>query len=232
MALIRTGGVVGQISGRLGGDVFSHNRYGSYVRQGTIPVTSTTSYALAAKARMASVSQGWQSLTAAQKLAWNVWATTNPVLNRLGQSVNLTGHAAYVGVNARLSAVSVALITDPPIAAAPAPLTYVELAADIGPGVFEFTFAATPIAAADTLWTKACVLDSTGINFVENYLRFLGGSPLAQASPFDPQTLIETRFGGLVVGQIIVATVSVFDTTTGLLSAPRRCQATVVDTTV
>jgi len=232
MALIRPGGLVGQISGRLGGDVYSHNRYGQYVRAGSNPVTSTTSYALAAKARMTSVTQGWQSRTAAQKLAWNAWATTNPTINRLGESIHLTGHAAYVGINTRLLSCGVVQITTPPIEAAPAPLATLSLAADIGPGVFEFAYTTTPLAAADYLWINACVLDSTGINYVENYLRLVGVSAAAQASPFDPQTLIEARFGAVAVDQIIVATVSVFDSLTGQLSAPLRCQATVVDTTV
>jgi len=232
MALIRPGGLVGQISGRLGGDVFSHNRYGQYVRSGTNPVTSTTPYALAAKARMTTTSQGWQSLSAALKLAWNAWASTNPTINRLGESIHLTGHAAYVSINTRLLACAVAGITAPPIEPAPAPLLTLTLAADIGPGDFEFAYTATPLAAADYLWINACVLDSTGINYVANYLRLVGVSAAEQASPFDPQTLIEARFGSVAVDQIIVATVSVFDSLTGQLSAPLRCQATVVDTTV
>ena len=232
MALIRPGGLVGQISGRLGGDVYSHNRYGQYVRTGTNPVTSTTSYALAAKARMTSVTQAWQSRTAAEKLAWNAWATTNPTVNRLGESIILTGHAAYVGINARLMLIGVAPITAPPIEPAPVPLTGVTLAADIGPGDFGFAFVGTPLAAADALWIEACVLDSTGINYVENYLRLVGQSGVAQASPFDPQSFIEARFGTLAVDQIIVAKVYVIDSATGLLSAPLRCQATVVDTTI
>lgn len=232
MALIRPGGLVGQISGRLGGDVYSHNRYGQYVRTGTNPITSTTSYALAAKARMTATSQGWQSLSAALKLAWNAWATTNPTINRLGESIHLTGHAAYVGINTRLLACGVAGITAPPIEPAPLPLVSLTLVADIGPGDFEFTYTATPLGANDYLWVKACVLDSTGINYVENYLRLVGVSAAAQESPFDPQTLIEARFGTVAVDQIIVGSVSVFDSVTGQLSAPLRCQATVVDTTV
>ena len=232
MALIRPGGLVGQISGRLGGDVFSHNRYGQYVRAGTNPVTSTTSYALAAKAHMTSATQSWQGLTAAQKLAWNAWSTTNPTLNRLGETIHLTGHAAFVGLNARILAIPTGIQTDPPIVSAPTPLISLSLTADIGPGAFEFAYNATPLPATQRLWIKACVLDSTGINYVENYLRLIGTSASEQASPFDPQTLLQARFGELQVGQIIVATVSVIQIEDGQLSAPLRVQATVIDTTV
>lgn len=232
MALIRPGGLVGQISGRLGGDVYSHNRYGQYVRAGTNPVTSTTPYALAAKARMTSVTQTWQGLSAAEKLAWNAWANTNPTINRLGESIHLTGHAAFVGLSARILAVPTGIQTTPPIVPAPLPLISLTFTADIGPGVFEFAYNATPLPATSRLWINACVLDSAGINYVENYLRLVGTSASAQASPFDPQTLIEARFGELQVGQIIVATVSVIDLDDGQLSAPLRCQATVIDTTV
>jgi len=230
MALIRPGGLVGQISGRVGGDVFSHNRYGQYVRAGSNPVTSTTTHALAAKARMTEVTQAWQGLTTAQKLAWYGWAVTNPVLNRLGQSITLTGHAAYVGLNARLLNVPVAKITDPPVEAAPIPLATLTLTADIGAGTTEIAFTATPLAAADGLYIKACVLDSAGINFVENYLRLIAITAAAQATGYDYLTVIEARFGTLAVGQIVVVEVGVLDRANGQLSALLRDQATVVST--
>lgn len=232
MALIRPGGIVGQISGRIGGNVYSHNRYGSYIRNGTIPVTSTTSYALAAKARMTGGTQAWQLLTPGERLAWNEWAAQNPVVNRLGQSVLLTGHAAFVGPFCRLVAAGAATITTPPLVPAPPPLLTCSLVADLVTEGFLLTFTATPLDTNNVLWIEACVVDSTGINYIENLIRFVGVSAAAQASTFDPLTLIEARFGTLEVDNIVQLKVSVFNTLTGLLSAPLRCGDTVVDTTV
>jgi len=230
MALIRPGGLVGQISGRLGGDVFAHGRYGQYVRAGSNPVTSTTSYALAAKAKLTQSTQAWQGLTAAQKLSWKVWAETNPTLNRLGQSVTLTGHAAYVGSFCRATAAGIGALTDPPVAAAPAGLATLSLTGDIGLGDVSAVYTATPLGANDHLWLEACVLDSTGINFVENYLRHIGTSGAAQASPYIFEALVTARFGTLQVGQILVTEISVINGVTKQRSAPLRAQVAITTT--
>lgn len=231
MALVRTGGLLGQVSGRIGGIVFSRNRFGSYIRAGTNPVTSTTSYALAAKARMTECTQAWQGLTATQRLAWTPWANANPVLNRLGETINLTGHAAYVGMNTRLVYMAVTKITDPPIIPAPAPLTTMSISADIGPGGCNITFGPSPTGADEGLYVKGCVLDSDGINYVENYLRLLYIWPGAEAAPVDYKSTIEARFGALQVDQVVVLLVGICNRANGQLSALRRAQATVIDTT-
>lgn len=232
MALIRTSGLVGQISGRIGANVWSHNRYGMYVRQGTIPITSTTEAAIAAKTRLAQATQLWQGYAASRRLAWKQWALNNPTLNRLGQSIQLTGHAAFVGVYCRSQLSAIGIIEDPPVLPADPPLFVLTLAADIGPGDFAFAFTATPTGADSVLWIRAAVCDSAGINYIENILRWVGVSGVAEATGYDPQAQIEAVFGALEVGNIVHAVVSVYNKTTGLLSAPMRCQATVVDTTV
>jgi len=232
MALFIAGPVAGQVSGRIGSTVFAKNRSGSYIRQGTVPITSTTSYAMAAKARMTAATQAWQLLTAGQRLAWAEWANANPTVNRLGQQIHLTGHAAFVGIFCRLTAAALSTLTTPPILPAPAPLVTCTFDADIGPGDFDLTYTATPLGAAEYLWLEACVVDSAGINFVQNLKRFIGISAAAQASPFEQQSLVEARFGTLEVDNIVHMFVYTFSSVTGLLSAPLRVQATVVDTTV
>lgn len=230
MALVRTGGEVGQISGRIGAHVWSHNRYGSYVRQGTIPVTSTTEHALAAKARLTAASQAWQSLSAPRKLSWNAWAAQNPTLNRLGQSIILTGHAAYVGLYARLESIQIGHKDDPPIDPPPAPLTGLTVTADVGAGDVALVYTPTPMVVPENLYIEACVVTSQGINFIQNFIRLIGRSGAAEPSPFDIETIVEDRFGTLQVDQILHVIVAVCDTSTGLLSAPRRAKATVITT--
>lgn len=222
--------VLGQVSGRLAGSVFSKNRGGQYIRAGTIPVTSTTSFALAAKARMTSVSQAWQLLTEAQRLAWRQWAQTNPVLNRLGQSITLTGHSAYSGINSRLLSLSVPTIDDPPLVPAPPPLTSITLTADIGAGNVEVAFTPTPIGASEYILFRCALTDSAGINYVNNYLRLIGRTGAAEASPFDIEALVTARLGTLIVGQILHCWAARVGPTTGLLSPFLRTSAVVVTT--
>ena len=224
------GPFIGNASGSIGGNVFSRNRYGAYTRVRAIPVTSTTDAALNAKARFATASQAWQALTDVQRLAWKEWALDNPIIDALGQQQELAGNAAYVQLNARLAAVGGAVIAVPPTIAPPTGLPTLVQQADIGAGDTDLAYTATPLAANQALYIQAAVVDSAGISYVQNKLRFIGVSAAAQASPFDHQSLVETRFGTLIVGQTLHVQVSVVDTVTGLLSGKLATRTVVVTT--
>lgn len=231
MALVVPGPMAGQISGRVGSVVFSHNKGGPYIRNGTIPTTSYTEHAIAAKARMASASTAWQGLTAAQRRSWKEWGLENPITNRVGHQITLSGISAYASINTRLALTGSALITVPPIDPAPLPLTALTLELDIGPGDVAMSFTRTPIGGTELLWFTAAVMDSPAINNVQNQLRYCRNSAPAQASPYDFESRIVDRLGVLVVDQTVHIFASVFDNTTGLLSPPLRASGLVVDTT-
>lgn len=230
MAIFTPGPMAGQISGRVGSVVFSHNRGGTYVRNGTIPIKIMSEAALAAKARLATSSNAWQALTDAQRAAWVAWAQANSVTNRLGHAITLTGIAAFNSLNTRLRLALAAPITAPPIIPPPNGLLTLTQQGDIGAGAFGLTFTATPLSANVKLWIQACVTNSGAIEYVQNLIRYCGVSAAAQASPFDHQALIEARLGALVVGQTVTSFVSTFDTVTGQLSRPLRVQTVVTST--
>ncbi len=231
MAKFTPGAIAGQISGSIGGWTFSHSRYGPYIRRRAVPITSTTPAALKAKADFAAGSTAWQALAAATKLAWNSWAIVNPITNSLGQAQTLTGHSAFTGLFARAIKFALTPLTLPPLAPAPAPLTSLAQTCDIGPGAFELTFSTTPLPANESLWIDAAVVDSAGINYVQNLLRHVRLSPAAQASPDDHQNAIQNKFGTLAVDQIVHVSVSIFSHDTYLKSPPLRVSTIVVDTT-
>ena len=230
MAKIKYGPLVGSMSGSIGATTFSQNRYGTYVRRRAIPTRSTTSYAMAAKARLSAVSSLWSELTEAQRIAWRVWAGNNPITDRLGDRQVLTGHAAYVGINSGLSAAAETLLDVPPLGEAPAALESASLVADIGAGGFVLTFAATPLGATERLEVNACVVSTDSVNYVSNYLRQIMFSPAAQATGMDFETELEARLGALQVGQWIHCFLAVFDNATGLRSQPIRLRVAVTST--
>lgn len=214
------GPTIAAASGSIGGTVYSHNRGGMYTRNRSIPITSTTSFALNAKQRLATASQDWQGLSDTQRASWLQWALQNPVTDTLGFPRHLTGHQSFVGINTRLLLQVAPTLTAPPITPAPDGLLSVVVDGDIGAGDVDLTFTGTPLAAGVRLWIEAAVTNSVGINNVNNLLRFLGTSPITQVSPFDIQSLVETRLGTLIVGQKLFVRVSTFEDTTGLLSLP------------
>jgi hypothetical protein len=230
MAKILPGPMVAKASGSVGGTVFSHNRYGMYTRNRTTPVTSTTQDALAAKQRFATQSAAWSSLTAAQRLAWKSFAETHPIIDRLGQSQILQPNAVYVQLNTRITQAGESAITAPPLERDPDGLLTLTQSCDIGAGTFDLTYTATPLAADDMLRIFAAVVSHDGVEYVRNLLRLVGFTAKAQASPFDHQSLVEAKFGTLVVGQIVHVEIDVLDTATGLVSQPFKAKTTVTST--
>lgn len=230
MALITPGSIVGQVSGRIGSVIFSHNRGGPYARNGVIPVSPFTQYTAEQKAAFAAVSQDWRGLTDDQRKSWETWAQSNPVMNRLGSSTTLQGNAAYISINCRLAREGLSTLDDPPISAPPEALETLSATFDIGLGDFELTFTATPLGATERLYVMGAVVDSPSINYVKNLLKLVTVSAAAQASGLDIESDVVERFGTLLVGQKVVITAAVFDHATGLLSAVRIVSGLVVST--
>jgi len=104
--LIKTGGIVERASGKLNGIVFSHNRFGAYVRAIGSPVNPNTDRQQAVRNIFQTLAELWKNtLTEAQRTAWELYAASVPVLNRLGDSIYLTGLNHYIRSNvARIDA--------------------------------------------------------------------------------------------------------------------------------
>lgn len=230
MAIITPGVAIAAASGSVGGTVFSRNKGGPYLRNRSIPVDPASSDQLSRRAILSSQSQSWADLTDAERAAWANYATQNPVTNALGHSILLSGHQTFVRLNSRLDLTDETVLTVPPIVNAPLALDSLVLAADIGAGDVDVTFTATPLAADVALWLEAAVVNSPGITFVKNLFRFLAISSTAETSPFSIQTLVEAKFGALIVGQRLFVKVGTFDTATGLKSVSLEDSATVITT--
>lgn len=88
-------------SGSGGGTTHSHNRFGAYTRTRTIPVNPNTQRQVNMRNFLAALTIAWQNtLTQVQRDAWEVYADNVPWLNKLGQTVHLTGFNHYLRSNA------------------------------------------------------------------------------------------------------------------------------------
>lgn len=230
MAIITPGPTVAAISGSIGGTVYSRNRGGMYIRNRAIPTDPNTSFQQNVRAILATQSQGWADRTNAEREAWRIWASQNPITNALGNAIILSGHQAYVKLNSRLDFDDSTLITVPPIINAPLALDTLVVDGDIGAGDVDLVFTATPLAASIKLWVDAAVVNSAGVRYVRNLYRNVLISASAQASPLDIQTEVETKFGTLIVGQTLHVRVSTFNAATGLKSVALE-DSVVVTTT-
>jgi hypothetical protein len=105
----------GEISGKLGGKVYSRNRWGAYVRELAIPVQPQTSYQVLQRGRISSSSAGWRALTAGQRLQWNGYAAMVTRTDRLGTPLQYNGFTAFMLLNSERLVCGKSPLTDPPI---------------------------------------------------------------------------------------------------------------------
>jgi len=92
------------MSGSVAGNTHARNRFGNYMRARTKPVNPNTVGQQAVRAALALLTTVWsQTLTAAQRAAWNLYGATVPMRNRLGEVVNLTGFNHFIRSNSVLA---------------------------------------------------------------------------------------------------------------------------------
>lgn len=220
MAIFTPGPAVGQVSGRVGGTVFSRNRGGAYMRNGSKPSKVLTDKALRYKTYFTAASQAWTALTAAQQLAWTIWSRTQSKVNRLGRAIQLTGQAQFIGLTARLFALGEAVVVTPPTKPAPAAAVPTGFTVDSGSGNTELTFDTTPLPAGVHLWIRGAKVNSAGITNVENLLTEVLLSDAAATSPVDLSTALVYAFGPLQTGATYVLQIRTCDEASGLVSGP------------
>ena len=89
-----------QMSGAVGGLVFSHNAGGSYVRLRVTPTNPNSPQQQAVRNAVAFLSNFWNNgLTLPQRRVWDTYAENVSVTNRIGQQVFISGMAQYVRSN-------------------------------------------------------------------------------------------------------------------------------------
>lgn len=75
MARIVGGSMIGELSGKLGGNVFARNKAGAYIRQYVIPVDPNSQAQSNARESFGAASSAYHSLTSTQKNQWQNFAT-------------------------------------------------------------------------------------------------------------------------------------------------------------
>lgn len=99
-ALVKFGQGVANMSGKLGGTIFAHNRGGQYARNWSVPTDPASAAQLECRGAMRSLVTDWiETLTDAQREEWATYGANVPVMNRLGDPINLTGQQWYIACN-------------------------------------------------------------------------------------------------------------------------------------
>jgi hypothetical protein len=97
MALIKP--IHGEMSGKIGGNVYARNKGGTYVRAWADPVQPGTARQLQVRQKMANAVLAYSLIDAAKRAAWELYAANTPMVNRLGDTIYLTGQQHFCRSN-------------------------------------------------------------------------------------------------------------------------------------
>ncbi len=101
MAVIQLGGGILDARGSIGGQVFSRNRSGNYIRARITPVNPRSARQNVIRAVVQFLAAAWSTvLTQTQRDAWEVYADNIVRQNKLGAQIKLTGFNHYIRSNA------------------------------------------------------------------------------------------------------------------------------------
>lgn len=107
--------LVTQASGSVGGATFSRNRGGMYIRARSIPVNTQTAFQQAVRNNLAQLASSWgNTLTQAQRFAWETYAENTPLVDSLGEPRNVGGMPMYIRGNTPRLQAGLPVINDGP----------------------------------------------------------------------------------------------------------------------
>ena len=179
-----------QRSGSIGATVYSHNRFGAYIRARSVPVNPSTDRQVAIRNATRSITIAWHStLTEAQRAAWEAYAATLPWQNKFGDAVNLTGLNVFLRGNALLVQNGIARVDVAPAPGSGLPPAELALAVTASEATQQLTIdgdAAGPWLADPGAWQfwYMGLPQTAGIKFFGGPYRQVHSAPAAGPPPF------------------------------------------------
>jgi hypothetical protein len=185
------GTIIGPASGSIAGITASHNQGGQYFRNRSVPTNPGTAFQGVVRNAMATLTSRWQNgLTTAQREAWAVYAANVPVINKLGDPINLNGLNMYVRCNIPRIQAGLGIVDPGPTVYSLASLSPIA-ATGLVDDLLTFTFDDSDLwasAATGALLIYGSRDQSVTTNFFKGPYRFGFAEPGAATPPTSPQT--------------------------------------------
>lgn len=172
MAKIKFGAMMVDASGKLGGQVYSKNRGGAYIRTKATPLNPQTTAQMAIRGVFASISSSWSGLTEAQRQSFNNLVSSYARTDIFGDLRNPSGKNLFQRLNQNLviSGQAKIIVCVQPSEVPFANLTSVSL--DSVNDTIEIATAGVTTGSKIVVWATPPL--SAGTSFVKNKLRQIG----------------------------------------------------------
>lgn len=218
--------------GKVGGNVASRNRYGTYMRAHVSPVQPRTPRQQANRQTFGSLSSQWRAQSAAQQAGWQTLASTVVFRDQLGQTYNPSGAQLFLML-ARILTQQNGATTIPSLPQALPSLPSIE---SISPSITVASGAVTAISVAmnpgppigNTYFIYASKVVGLGVNFIAPSLfRYLTNVNDNSANPVQLLTEYTTVFGAPATTGKIGFKFRVVDAITGYYGSDILAIATI-----
>lgn len=201
MAKIKFGMFMTDARGKVGGQVFSKNRSGAYVRTKSTPVNAQTSRQTFIRQLLGSISIAWSLLTANARLGFNNavsnWSTTDI----FGDSRNPSGKTLFTKLNLNLVNSGQAQVTNVPDKVDVPPLGDIEVQGDVTASSLEIVGGV--VSAGSVILVMATAPQNAGVSYFKGKFRQIGFYPSASIATLDMWTDYANKFGAPAAGDNI-----------------------------
>lgn len=198
--LIKFGSIVVDGRGKLGGQVYSKNRGGNYVRNNAVPTNPQTTFQQQQRAQLTQLSQGWSALTPEQIRDWNNATAEFQRSNAFGDQKRLSGKNLYTSLNRELLVSGQSIISDAP---SPGEIN-VPISVEANFVVNDEFLLTVELGDSSTSGFMVVVATppvSNGTSYVKNRLRVVEVTPITGAiTEIDIVSQYEERFGTISEG--------------------------------
>ena len=203
MAKIKFGMMMTDARGKLGGQVFSKNRSGAYIRTKVTPTNPQSSFQSSVRQSFGAFSQAWSGLTNAQRTAWDEavsqWSTTDI----FGDLKNPTGKNLYLRLNQQAAQAGLASFD-----AVPAKAEMIE--GIITAAVYSISGSTLTLTGLNSSGSGSFILSTTpilsqGTSFVKNKLRDIYFAVTGAEDTGNVASAYNDRFGAPSAGNNIYA---------------------------
>lgn len=186
--------LITKMSGSIGGLTGSHNKGGLYFRARAVPTNPGSTFQQAVRNAVAQLTSRWtDTLTAAQRAAWAVYAANVPLVDTLGEARTVPALSMYVRSNVPRLQASLTVVDDGPTTFTLATMTDPSVGIDASADEVDVTYTNTDpwaITTGGALLVLCSRPQGAGINYFKGPYR-LAGSILGDTStpPTSPSSL-------------------------------------------
>lgn len=226
MAKVKFGMFMTDARGKVGGQVFSKNRAGAYVRTKVTPSNPRTPSQMFGRSILGSLSGSWSGLTDTQRRAWNSAVEDWMKTDIFGDSRKPTGKNLFTGLNKEIEQSGGTRILLPPEKQIIPELGALDPNIDISTDMVNLGVGVIPTGFK--LQVSATPAMSQGTSFVKDKLRVIYYNASGALNPTGIFSAYEARFGTPALGQNIYFGVKLV-ADTGQAGVPVNAKADVTD---